>query len=199
MLRCDASLAGLQGPWGCLAAVAYAPDMDGDPAGFLTNRRRTGPACSLLDCDSLSALVCRGLGDALQQWHARLAMAGESAKPQPQDTQAEAPSAADEAQAPNGAEKPLGLGEYEFLSEKEGRQQGDAQTLAPASEEQARHQMESLQAQQGPDEEIPDADSGEHADFCYYFVIPRLLGVLGELRCSHICTLHGLKKCLEPV
>ena len=136
--------------------------MDDDPAGSWT--RRAHHACHITpDCDSPSALLCRGLGNALQQWHARLAMAGESAAPQPQDAQAEVPGATDEPQAPDGAKKPLGLGEYEFLTEKECRQQGDAQTLGPASEEQARHQMESLQAQQGPDEEIPDADSGEHA------------------------------------
>lgn len=135
------------------------------------------PAISLLDCDSSSALVCRGLGDALQQWHARLAMAGEAAVPQPQDAQAGAPGAADEPQAPD-AKQPLGLGEYEFLTEKEGRQQGDAQTLAPASEEQARRQMESLQ---GPDQEIPDADSGEQAGGALIPGLLHTLPVLGEL------------------
>ena len=155
------------------------------------------PAISFLGSDPPSALGYRGLGDALQQWHARLAMASESATPQPQDAQAEAPGAADEPQAPDGAKKPPGLGEYGFLTEKEGRQQGDAQTLAPASEEQARHQMESLQAQQGPDEEVPDAGAGTHTvPFYYLFLLSRLrhvLPVLKELRGSYVCALPGLR------
>lgn len=108
----------------------------------------------------MGGAVYRSLGDALKQWRSRLAVAGDSATPQ-QDTQEAgveaAAEAAEEAAADGG---PAGQGEYEYMAEGEGRAEGEQQSLAPATEDQAKA-TKALDGAGLPDQDADDVVAAE--------------------------------------
>lgn len=95
---------------------------------------------------------CRSLGDALRQWQANLSVTSDSAKPE----EAESPQeSADPAANPEQQPTEPGKGEYEFMGANEGRAEGETQTLAPATEEQAKA-LESTDHPALPDQDADD-------------------------------------------
>ncbi|KAK9820997.1 hypothetical protein WJX81_006213, partial [Elliptochloris bilobata] len=109
----------------------------------------------------------RSLGDAMERWRARLAVAGD---PGAQADAADQGAGADEGEegeeGAGGAEDAARAGgEYEFVAEGKRRGQGDTQALAPATEEQAAAAAapDAAAAADG-DEDMPDADSDPISD-----------------------------------
>ena len=109
---------------------------------------------------SNSVNTCRSLGNALEQWRSRLAVTGDSAMPQ-QDTQEPGEKAAEEAAEEAGEDgSPAGQGEYEFMAEGEGRAEGEQQSLAPATEDQAKG-IQALDPSGLPDQDADDITAAE--------------------------------------
>ena len=100
---------------------------------------------------------CRSLGDALQQWRSRLAVMGDSAKPQ-QDSEEAVPDGPPKA-GPDDAPD-VGQGEYEYMAEGEGRAEGETQALAPATEDQAKA-LEALDQAGVPDQDADNIAAAE--------------------------------------
>ena len=100
----------------------------------------------------------RSLGDALQQWRSRLAVAGDSATPQQEGSEDAGveitPDAAPD-QTPDASQ-----GDYEYMAEGEGRAEGETQTLAPATEDQVKA-IEALDQSGLPDQEGDDITAAE--------------------------------------
>ena len=105
-------------------------------------------------------VACRSLGDAVKQWRSRLAVTGDSAMPQ-QDTQEPTEEVAAEAVEEAAADdSPAGQGEYEYMAEGEGRAEGEQQSLAPATEEQAKG-SQALDPLGLPDQDADDITAAE--------------------------------------
>ncbi|GAB4814208.1 hypothetical protein N2152v2_001254 [Parachlorella kessleri] len=98
----------------------------------------------------------RNLGSALERWRARLAMT--AAAPEPQDAAEEQQQAELEVQQADqgGEDAPPAGGEYRFLGQDEGRQQGDTQALAPATEDQAVASSAQREEQQADASGLPE-------------------------------------------
>ena len=107
-------------------------------------------------------LPCRSLGDAVKQWRSRLAVTNDSAVPQ-QDTQEPDEETAAEAAEEAGADddSPAGEGEYEYMAEGEGGAEGEQQTLAPATEDQAKASSQALDPAGLPDQDADDITAAE--------------------------------------
>lgn len=80
-------------------------------------------------------LHCRSLGDALRQWQANLSVTSDSAKP---EEAANPEEGADPSGDPQQLAADPSKGEFEFMGANEGMAEGETQTLAPATEEQAK-------------------------------------------------------------
>lgn len=106
-------------------------------------------------------MPCRSLGDAVKQWRSRLAVTGDSATPQ-QDTEEAGEETAAETTEAAGAEddSPAGEGEYEYMAEGEGQAQGEQQSLAPATEDQAKA-SQALDPLGLPDQDADDITAAE--------------------------------------
>ena len=96
----------------------------------------------------------------MKQWRSRLAVTGDSAMPQ-QDTQEAGEEAAAEAGEEAGADDgPAGQGAYEYMAEGEGRTEGEQQSLAPATEDQAKG-IQALDPSGLPDQDADDITAAE--------------------------------------
>lgn len=97
----------------------------------------------------------------MERWKARLNVAADAAEPEQLAGEEPQAAAAEPAEAEQpAAEEAPSAGEYRFLGQQEQQQAGDAQALAPATEEQAAAQTAQ---QQGQDEEPAGAGDADVA------------------------------------
>lgn len=106
-------------------------------------------------------MLCRSLGDALKQWRSRLAVTGDSATPQQDTQEAGEETAAEAAEEAAVDDSPAGEGEYEYMAEGEGRAEGQQQSLAPATEDQAKASTQALDPSGLPDQDADDITAAE--------------------------------------
>lgn len=109
-------------------------------------------AVKVVSFSDTSCLHCRSLGDALRQWQANLSVTSDSAKP---DNGAEPEGGADPAAEPQPQPGDPSRGEYEFMAADAGKAEGETQTLASATEDQAK----ALDSRDHP--ALPDQDNDE--------------------------------------
>ncbi len=89
-----------------------------------------------------------------------MAVAGDSATPQQDTEEAGKDAAAEPAEEAAADEGPPGQGEYEYMAEGEGRAEGEQQSLAPATEDQAKA-IQALDSAGLPDQNTDDIVAAE--------------------------------------
>lgn len=96
----------------------------------------------------------------MKQWRSRLAVTGDSATPQQDTQEAGEEAAAEVAEEAAGDDRPAGEGEYEYMAEGEGGAEGEQQSLAPATEDQAKA-IQALDPSGLPDQDADDITAAE--------------------------------------